>query len=123
MRQDLKHFFAELAGVHPSQIEVALGDEEGIIEALCGDDAEEDECLLPDFVQGASNIYRTKQFIVKQAIALAHHELESPRLISSDTYYVRTADRDAQYESIFAENRMPEGKRISTAAYFRTYRA
>ena len=67
-------------------------------------------------------IYRTREFIVKQVISLAHHGLESAKLISTDTYYLRTPGRDACYEGIFGENKEPDGKRIPTMAYFRSYR-
>ena len=124
MNKRLKNFFAAMAGVDPSQIEVALDDDEMEDFDEEGDDFESDaeEAAVPDFMERASNVYRTKEFIVKQEISLAHQRLESAKLISSDTYYARTPERDALYERIFRNNKNLEGKRVSTMAYFRSYR-
>ena len=122
MKESLKNFFAMLAGVDPSDIEIYAGEEDEIADDIY-DEAEEDECELPDFVQGATNVYRTKSYIVKQNVSLGHQGLESTTLISRDTYYVRTPKRDAVYEHIFEGNQNLEGRRIPTMAYFRTYRA
>ena len=123
MKQNLKNFFTELAGVDPSQIETSMDDEDFDMEGA-GDEeiGEEDGFEIPDFIRGESNIYRTREFIVKQVISLAHHGLDSAKLISTDTYYLRTPGRDACYEGIFGENKDPDGKRIPTMAYFRSYR-
>ena len=123
MKQNLKNFFAELAGVDPSQIETSLDDEDFDMEGADDEEiGEEDRFEIPDINSGASNIYRTREFIVKQVISLAHHGLDSAKLISTDTYYLRTPGRDACYEGIFGENKDPDGKRIPTMAYFRSYR-
>ena len=122
MKQSLKNFFAELAGVDPSQIETSLDDEDFDMEGAGEEEMGEDDFEIPDFISGASNIYRTREFIVKQVISLAHHGLDSAKLISTDTYYLRTPGRDACYEGIFGENKDPDGKRIPTMAYFRSYR-
>lgn len=122
MKQNLKNFFAELAGVDPSQIETSLDDEDFDMEGADEEEMGEDDFEIPDFISGASNIYRTREFIVKQVISLAHHGLDSAKLISTDTYYLRTPGRDACYEGIFGENKDPDGKRIPTMAYFRSYR-
>ena len=123
MKQNLKNFFTELAGVDPSQIETSLDDEDFDMEGADDEEiGEEDGFEIPDFIRGESNIYRTREFIVKQVISLAHHGLDSAKLISTDTYYLRTPGRDACYESIFGENKDPDGKRIPTMAYFRSYR-
>lgn len=122
MKESLKNLFAMLAGVDPSDIEIYAGEEDEIAD----DDYDEDEegnCELPEFVQGATNVYRTKSYIVKQNVSLGHQGLESTTLISRDTYYVRTPKRDAIYESIFEGNKNLDGRRIPTMAYFRTYRA
>ena len=122
MKQSLKNFFAELAGVDPSQIETSLDDEDFDMEGADEEEMGEDDFEIPDFISGASNIYRTREFIVKQVISLAYHGLDSAKLISTDTYYLRTPGRDACYEGIFGENKDPDGKRIPTMAYFRSYR-
>ncbi len=122
MKESLKNFFAVLAGVAPSDIEIYAGEEDEIADDVY-DENEEDDCELPDFVRGATNVYRTKSYIVKQNVSLGHQGLESTTLISRDTYYVRTPKRDAIYESIFEGNKDLDGRRIPTMAYFRTYRA
>ena len=122
MKESLKNLFAMLAGADPSDIEIYAGEEEEIADDVYDDD-EEDDCELPDFVQGATNVYRTKSYIVKQNVSLGHQGLESTTLVSRDTYYVRTPKRDAIYESIFEGNKDLDGRRIPTMAYFRTYRA
>ena len=122
MKESLKNFFAMLAGVDPSDIEI-FGEEEDEVADDNYDEDEEDDCDLPEFVQGATNVYRTKSYIVKQNVSLGHQGLESTTLISRDTYYVRTPKRDAMYESIFEGNKDLDGRRIPTMAYFRTYRA
>ena len=122
MKESLKNFFAMLAGVDPSDIEIYAGEEDEIANDDYDED-EEDDCELPEFVQGATNVYRTKSYIVKQNVSLGHQGLESTTLISRDTYYVRTPKRDAIYESIFEGNKDLDGRHIPTMAYFRTYRA
>ena len=122
MKESLKNFFAMLAGVDPSDIEMYAGEEDEIADDVCDED-EENGYELPEFVQGATNVYRTKSYIVKQNVSLGHQGLESTTLISRDTYYVRTPKRDAMYESIFEGNKDLDGRRIPTMAYFRTYRA
>lgn len=122
MQDSLKKFFAALAGVDPSDIEIYAGEEDEMADDVCDED-EENGYELPDFVQGATNVYRTKSYIVKQNVSLGHQGLESATLISRDTYYVRTPKRDAMYESIFEGNKDLDGRRIPTMAYFRTYRA
>ncbi len=122
MKESLKNLFAMLAGVHPSDIEIYAGEEDEIADDVCDED-EENGYELPEFVQGATNVYRTKSYIVKQNVSLGHQGLESTTLISRDTYYVRTPKRDAMYESIFEGNKDLDGRRIPTMAYFRTYRA
>ena len=122
MKESLKNLFAMLAGVDPSDIEIYAGEEDENTDDVYDED-EEDGCELPEFVQGATNVYRTKSYIVKQNVSLGHQGLESTTLISRDTYYVRTPKRDAMYESIFEGNKDLDRRRIPTMAYFRTYRA
>lgn len=76
-----------------------------------------------DFMKGADNIYRTKDFIVKQVL---HTSVDSDKLItrlgSEDTYYIRTRRRDAEYNLLFEDRgRDINGKRIRTAFYTRKY--
>ena len=63
MKESLKNFFAMLAGVDPSDIEI-FGEEEDENADDVYDEDEEDNCDLPEFVQGATNVYRTKSYII-----------------------------------------------------------
>ena len=47
-----------------------------------------------EFLKGASNVYRTRHFIVRQRLGLLYNDEESNQLISRDTYYSRTPERD-----------------------------
>lgn len=127
MKQSLKELLAALAGVDPEDIEPGanrkeLEDMEDVGGASGSDEMGGMDDGIPDFVQDATNIYRTKRFIVKQRLTVAHQGMESAKLVSMDTYYLRTSKRDALYESIFGENRDLNGKRIPAMSYFRTYR-
>ena len=48
------------------------------------------EKTCPDFIKGATNVYRTKKYIVKQRIDVEVDTEDDNVLISYDTYYVRT---------------------------------
>lgn len=75
----------------------------------------------PDFMQSATNVYRTKNFIVKQTIGIQYGVKSDNLMFSDDTYYVRTPERDAQYMSLFAGKHNPNGRRIATAMNSRKY--
>ena len=49
----------------------------------------------------ATNAYRTRFFIVVQAIDVNDNGVESAELCSRDTYFSRTRKRDADYEKVF----------------------
>ena len=51
-----------------------------------------------DFLYEANNVYRTKNYIVKQIIGVRCSEQENNVMFSFDTYYRRTAKRDRIYE-------------------------
>ena len=65
---------------------------------------------IPEFLVGATNVYRTRGYIVKQCVAL-----------SRDTYYRCTPKRDREFEAAFADRKNVNGKRIPTAMYTREY--
>ena len=65
MKESLKNFFAMLAGVDPSDIEMYAGEEDEFIDDI--DDEFEGE---PEFVRGATNVYRTRNYIVRQMLIL-----------------------------------------------------
>ena len=47
-----------------------------------------------DFLYEANNVYRTKNYIVKQIIGVRCSEQENNVMFSFDTYYRRTAKRN-----------------------------
>lgn len=76
---------------------------------------------LKEILIGAVNIYRTKDFIVKQNIALDYDFQGNSRIHSDDTYILRNRKLDKEYERIFYERESINGKRIHSATYIRTY--
>lgn len=84
-----------------------------------GTDPEEDD--IPAFAVTASNVYRTKHFIVRQRLAYNASNLFGGLLCSHDTYYVRTRNRDREYEGYFSDRLDLDGKRIPALMYTREY--
>lgn len=76
---------------------------------------------IPDFIKDGMNIYRTKKYIVKQNLSISAHDVECFEMRSRDTYYVRTAKRDKDYETVFAVRRHIDGKRLPSTMYTRKY--
>lgn len=76
---------------------------------------------IPEFLDGATNVYRTKEYIVKQIISIRYDAEENNAVISRDTYYRRTEKRDAEYEIAFCMRKHIDGKRLPTTMYARTY--
>ena len=76
---------------------------------------------MEDFMEKATNVYRTKHFIVKQILNYEEHEKLDNIIISQDSFYKRTKIRDKQYNKIFAEKVNIDGKRIKTASSTRNY--
>lgn len=74
-----------------------------------------------DFLYDANNVYRTKNFIVKQVIGVRLSDELNNVVFSFDTYYRRTKKRDKIYEKAFAERKNKDGKRLPTTMYARTY--
>lgn len=70
-----------------------------------------------DFLDEATNVYRTEEFIVKQHISYVTDIDGRTRIMSDDTYYYRTKARDRIYDELF----LTEGKRIRSAMYVRAY--
>ena len=77
--------------------------------------------VIPDFVKDATNVYRTENYIVKQRIVLESDVEEGENLCSYDTFYSRTAKRDAEYVAIFASRRKINGKRMRMSLSTRRY--
>ena len=74
-----------------------------------------------DFLYEANNVYRTKNYIVKQIIGVRCSEQENNVIFSFDTDYRRTAKRDKIYEKHFRERKNRDGRRLHTTMYARTY--
>lgn len=76
---------------------------------------------IPDFMVNADNVYRTRDYIVKQIIGVNHDAEMDNGLFSQDTFYRRTPARDRQYETIFAKRFNIDGKRMRSAMSSRQY--
>ena len=74
-----------------------------------------------DFMVNASNVYRTKDFIVKQEIHIATDGYDTNQVVSVDTYYKRTPEREVAYKAVFADRKRINGKRLPSTMYTRTY--
>ena len=67
------------------------------------------------------NVYRTKHYIVRQRIQIQVTATGSKLMLSADTYYARTKQRDMIFDKFFTGYKPKDGKRIKTAMYSRTY--
>lgn len=76
---------------------------------------------IPEFAIAASNVYRTKHFIVRQQLMYSRSELFGGLLCSHDTYFLRTHERDLEYEDFFFDRLDLDGKRIPALMYSRKY--
>ena len=76
---------------------------------------------VPDYLKGATNVYRTKQYIVKQIMGVQYSQEENNVVFSRDTYYRRTPERDKEYEILFCLRRNIDGKRLPSTMYARIY--
>ena len=79
------------------------------------------EKLAPDFLIDADNVYRTKNYIVKQSIKIVSHDIEENGVVSHDTYYRRTTARDLAYNMAFMDKVKINGKRLPSTQYTRRY--
>ena len=74
-----------------------------------------------DFLYDANNVYRTRDYIVKQVIGVRLSDEFNNVVFSFDTYYRRTKKRDKIYEKAFAARKTIDGRRLPTTRYARTY--
>ena len=74
-----------------------------------------------NFVKGATNVYRTENYIVKQVFGIQLDNKLGNVTMSYDTYYLRTPELDAIYEYMFSDRKKIDGKRLHTTMYVRTY--
>lgn len=91
--------------------------------AYAEEDCDEEDCALnpPEFLIGASNVYRTAKFIVRQHLFLIRNSEEGTYSLSCDTYFDRNAERDRAYECYFGERLRIDGKRVPSMLYARHY--
>ena len=75
----------------------------------------------PDFVENATNVYRTSEFIVRQIMEFCNHSERGVAFVSHDTFYRRTPERDAEYELTFFMRDHIDGKRLPSTMYSRKY--
>ena len=76
---------------------------------------------MPEFINVAVNIYRTKHYIVKQHIYFMLEQGEHAVFGSDDVYYPRTPQRDREYDRKYKKSLLPNGQRIHTNVYTRYY--
>ena len=76
---------------------------------------------IPEFMRNANNVYRTKNFIVKQEVAVVCDSVGTNAILSRDTFYARTTVRDMEYEAYFSRRRYINGKRLPSTIYTRRY--
>ena len=67
------------------------------------------------------NVYRTRDYIVKQELYLIVNAEQNNAVLSVDTYYRRTLARDTKYQLLYKERRHINGKRLPSNTYIRTY--
>ena len=75
-----------------------------------------------EFKEKATNVYRTKRYIVCQRLEYICSEEENTTVISRDTYYIRTKARDKEYEREFFKRIKIDGKRLPSTSYVREYK-
>ena len=75
-----------------------------------------------DFLQCADNVYRTDEFIVRQQISVTTDEILIGMVLSRDTYFSRTEERDAIYNEFFKfRGKRIDGQRIKAKVSIRKY--
>ncbi len=76
---------------------------------------------LPDFIIDATNVYRTKKYIVKQNLYMDYDINNSSILFSQDIYYLRNKKIDRLFDLIFQDRQHLDGKRVRSTSYSRKY--
>ena len=67
------------------------------------------------------NVYRTRDYIVKQELYLIVNAEQNNAVLSVDTYYRRTLLRDCKYQLLYKDRKHIDGKRLPSNTYIRTY--
>lgn len=76
---------------------------------------------IPDFMVEATNVYRTKYYIIKQDLYMDTNIDGQDYLYSKDTFYLRNKQLDKIYEMIFSNRLNIDGKRIKCTSHSRIY--
>lgn len=76
---------------------------------------------LSTLLEGATNVYRTKKYIVKQCMGIEYHDQLDNAFCSQDTYYLRTKARDKEYEKIYFNKQNINGRRLHSTMFSRKY--
>lgn len=76
---------------------------------------------MSKFIENASNVYRTKNYIVVQEVSVEANDIQSNNICSYDTYFARTKSRDKEYERRFKDRNHINGRRLRTGMYSRKY--
>ena len=76
---------------------------------------------MRDFIKKASNVYRTKHYIVVQEIGVEESDVQVNNICSYDTYFARTKARDKEYERTYRDRKHINGRRLRTGMYSRKY--
>lgn len=76
----------------------------------------------PEFCEGADNVYRTANYIVKQIVWIEGVGAGETRAFSKDTFYKRTKARDKEFEIMFEHRDELNGKRLPSTCYSRVYK-
>ena len=76
---------------------------------------------LPELLQDAVNVYRTKNYIVKQDLYIDRNIDGDDILYSNDTFYLRNKNVDKLYEMIFKNRKNINGKRFRSTSFARKY--
>lgn len=77
--------------------------------------------MLDNELKSATNVYRTKFYIVKQVMGVKINQNENNSVFSYDTYYRRTRSLDKEYEKLFKDRNNINGKRLPSTMYARIY--
>lgn len=67
------------------------------------------------------NVYRTRDYIVKQELYVIANLEQNNAVLSVDTYYRRTLERDSKYQLLYKDRKHIDGKRLPSNTYVRTY--
>ena len=67
------------------------------------------------------NVYRTRDYIVKQELYLIVNAEQNNAVLSVDTYYRRTLLRDSKYLLLYKDRKHIDGKRLPSNTYIRIY--